>query len=111
MSLPQANDAATVTARVRTLNRDDALARRDTLIPELVRHNRLYHTDDAAEITDREYDLLYRELELIEDRFPDLVLPDSPTHRVGDATVDGLMPFVHAQPMLCLLYTSPSPRD
>ncbi|MFT6230864.1 MAG: DNA ligase (NAD+), partial [Myxococcota bacterium] len=102
MSLPQANDAATVTASVRAMNRDAARARRDTLVPELVRHNRLYHTEDAAEIDDRAYDLLYRELELIEDRFPDLVLPDSPTHRVGDAAVEGLVPFIHAQPMLSL---------
>ncbi len=102
MSLPQANDATAVTARVRAMDRDAALARRDTLVPELIRHNELYHTDDAAEISDREYDLLYRELELIEDRFPDLVQSDSPTHRIGATPVDGLMPFVHAQPMLSL---------
>lgn len=77
-------------------------ARLDALVPELNRHNRLYHELDAAEIDDRTYDLLYRELELLEARFPDHVHPDSPTRRVGGAPVSELGPFEHRVPMLSL---------
>jgi DNA ligase (NAD+) len=100
--MSDAHDAAAVTARVRSYDADAARARVAELVPELNRHSRLYHTGDTPEIDDRTYDLLYRELELLEDRFPDLVRDDSPTKRVGDAPIDGLMPFVHRDPMLSL---------
>ncbi len=79
-----------------------AQARLAWLVPELIRHNRLYHEEGAAEIEDRDYDLLYRELEVLEGRFPHLRRPDSPTARVGGAPVDGLVPFPHRIPMLSL---------
>ncbi|MEZ4322445.1 MAG: NAD-dependent DNA ligase LigA [Myxococcota bacterium] len=72
------------------------------LVPELNRHSHLYHTLDAAEIDDRTYDLMYRELELLEMRFPDLLRHDSPTLKVGGAPVSELAEFVHRIPMLSL---------
>lgn len=91
-----------IRARVEALDAAAASARLDELVPELNRHNHLYHVQDAAEISDRDYDLLYRELELIESRFPTLVRDDSPTNRVGGEPVDGLEPFEHRNPMLSL---------
>ncbi|MCO4743506.1 MAG: NAD-dependent DNA ligase LigA [Proteobacteria bacterium] len=79
-----------------------ARARIEELVPELIRHNQLYHVEDAAEIDDRSYDLLYRELEILENRFPALVREDSPTLRVGDTPVPELTPFEHRTPMLSL---------
>jgi len=89
-------------AWVKTVDREQAAARVAFLVPELNRHSRLYHTDAAPEINDRTYDLLYRELELLEDRFPSLQQADSPTLKVGDAPVDSLQPFEHRVPMLSL---------
>ncbi len=91
-----------VAARVDALDEAAAAARVATLVPELLRHNHLYHVVGAAEIDDRSYDLLYRELELIETRFPALRRADSPTRKVGGAAVDFLPPFQHRVPMLSL---------
>ncbi|RME27394.1 MAG: NAD-dependent DNA ligase LigA [Deltaproteobacteria bacterium] len=79
-----------------------AAARVAELVPELLRHNYLYHVLGTPEIDDRSYDLLYRELELIEERFPSLRRPDSPTRKVGGEPVDFLPPFEHRVPMLSL---------
>ncbi|AJE03857.1 hypothetical protein GPICK_11275 [Geobacter pickeringii] len=64
-------------------NRDAAEARIRELRTEIERHNRLYYVEDRPEITDAEYDALFRELTALEGEFPDLVTPDSPTRRVG----------------------------
>ena len=61
----------------------DARARIAHLSDELRRHNVLYHQKDNPEITDAEYDALFRELIALEERFPGLALPDSPTQKVG----------------------------
>lgn len=98
----QSFDPAALAARVDALDRPAAEARLAALVPELNRHAKLYYTDDAPEIDDRTYDILYRELELLENRFPSLIRADSPTNRVGDAPLDGLEPFPHRVPMLSL---------
>ena len=49
------------------------------------RHNRLYYVEDAPEITDAEYDALFRELQALEAEHPELRSADSPTQRVGSA--------------------------
>jgi len=95
-------DPKAIEARVATLTDDQAVHRLSWLVPELNRHNRLYHEHDAAEIDDRTYDLMYRELQRIEERFPSRVRDDSPTLRVGGAPVEGLAPFPHRTPMLSL---------
>lgn len=62
----------------------------------------LYYENDAPEISDREYDLLLRELQEIEAGHPELVTPDSPTHRVGGAIKEGFVKVRHEVPMMSL---------
>jgi len=62
-------------------------------------HNKKYYVEDAPEIDDYAYDLLYRELEALEEANPGLVTPDSPTRRVGDAPSGQFAPVAHAVPM------------
>jgi len=99
---PAPLDPQTLRHRIDTLTPDQARDRLEQLVPELNRHGRLYHTDNKPEIDDRSYDLLYRELEWIELRFPHLVRSDSPTLSVGGAPVSTLSEFVHRVPMLSL---------
>lgn len=72
------------------------------LAGEIERHNRLYYQEDRPELTDAEYDGLFRELQDLEQRFPDLAAPDSPTGRVGGAPLDKFVPVRHRLPMLSL---------
>ncbi|MEX2010247.1 MAG: NAD-dependent DNA ligase LigA, partial [Parcubacteria group bacterium] len=58
-------------------------ARVEKLRETIDHHNYLYHTLDVPEISDEAYDALVKELEYIEDKYPELVTPDSPTQRVG----------------------------
>ena len=99
---PLTEQPAALGATIDALGEAAAEQRIADLVPELIRHNRLYHELDAAELDDRTYDLLYRELELLEARFPALVREDSPTRRVGGAPVSELRPFEHRVPMLSL---------
>ena len=69
---------------------------------EIERHNRLYYVEDRPEITDAEYDALFRELVELENAFPDLVTPDSPTRRVGGAPLEKFEQVTHRIPMLSL---------
>ena len=65
-------------------------------------HGRRYHAEDAPEISDADYDALYRRLQAIEARFPELIREDSPTVRVGAAPAAGFRKVRHAIPMLSL---------
>ena len=69
---------------------------------EVHRHNRLYYTKAAPEITDRQYDELLRELQDLETAYPDLRTPDSPTQRVGGEPIDTFVTVPHAVPMLSI---------
>jgi DNA ligase (NAD+) len=69
---------------------------------ELERHNRLYYVEDAPEITDAEYDRLFRRLQELEAANPELASPDSPTQRVGGAPASDLAPVRHEIPMLSI---------
>ena len=69
---------------------------------EIERHNRLYYAEDAPEITDAEYDRLFRELQALEAEHPELGAPDSPTQRVGGAPAKDLAPVRHEMPMLSI---------
>lgn len=73
-----------------------------TLRQELNRHNYAYYTLDNPTIPDAEYDRLFRELRDIEAAHPDLVTPDSPTHRVGSVSSTQFYPVTHQVPMLSL---------
>ena len=80
----------------------DPAARLAWLAAEIVRHDALYHGDDAPEISDAEYDTLVRENRALEAAHPELVRPDSPSGRVGAAPARGLAKVAHARPMLSL---------
>lgn len=79
-----------------------ALARYDELRRQIEHHNRLYYVQDAPEISDAEYDALFRELEQLEDAHPVLRTPDSPTQRIGGAALPELEPVRHEIPMLSI---------
>jgi DNA ligase (NAD+) len=73
-----------------------------TLRHEIERHNRLYYVDDAPEITDAEYDRLFRELQALEAEHPELRSADSPTRRVGAAPLSEFGEVRHRTPMLSI---------
>jgi len=72
------------------------------LAAEIAHHNRLYHTDDAPEISDAEYDALMRRNTAIEQAFPHLIRADSPSVKVGAAPAGHLAKVAHARPMFSL---------
>lgn len=76
----------------------------------LNRYAHEYYTLDAPSVPDSEYDRLYRELEALEAQFPDDVLPDSPTKRVGGAVLSAFTAVQHTVPMLSL-NNAFSPQD
>ena len=65
-------------------------------------HSHRYHVLDDPEIGDAEYDALYNELKALEEANPELITPDSPTQRVGEAPVSDLVKVSHLQRMLSL---------
>jgi len=73
-----------------------------SLREELHRHAHLYHVEARPEITDPEYDELFRHLQELESEYPELVTPDSPTQRVGAEPVDRFETVEHVEPMLSL---------
>jgi DNA ligase (NAD+) len=92
-------------------NMDDALqnpaeteaeAELERLAQEIARHNRLYHNDDAPQISDADYDALVRKNAALEAAFPHLVRDDSPSRQVGAAPAGHLAKVAHALPMLSL---------
>ena len=84
------------------LTPEQAQAELERLAAEIAHHDRRYYRDDAPEVSDAEYDALRRRNSAIEARFPELVRPDSPTHRVGAAPVDAFGKVTHRVPMLSL---------
>jgi DNA ligase (NAD+) len=74
----------------------------ENLRKELRRHEHLYYVLDRLEITDAEYDALMRQLRSLEERFPELAAPDSPTQRVGGKPREGFVKVRHSSPMLSL---------
>jgi DNA ligase (NAD+) len=71
----------------------------------IARHNRLYYVLDKPEISDREYDRLYAELETLEKQCPALITPDSPTQRVGGEPLSEFRQVRHNIPMMSLANT------
>ena len=87
---------------VEDLNAEQAAAELARLAAEIAYHDRLYHRDDAPEISDGDYDALRRRNDAIEARFPDLIRADSPSHRVGAPPSDVFDKVTHGRPMLSL---------
>ena len=79
-----------------------ARSRVEELRTTIDHHNYRYHVLDAPEVSDAEYDALMRELLALEERFPELITPDSPTQRVGAPPSDLFAPVQHSQPLLSL---------
>ena len=73
-----------------------------SLRDELNRHNHLYHVLNRPEISDAQYDALFRQLREIEGANPEFVTPDSPTQRVGAEPAEGFVQAEHPVPMLSL---------
>jgi DNA ligase (NAD+) len=69
---------------------------------QIERANNAYYLHDAPEISDAEYDRLFRELQALEAEHPDLQSPDSPTQRVGAIITGALPKYTHKRPMLSL---------
>ena len=84
------------------LSEAEAANRLMRLAKEIARHDKLYHDQDAPEISDAEYDALVRENRELEARFPQLVRADSPSKRLGAAPTTALAKVAHARPMLSL---------
>lgn len=61
-----------------------------------------YYRTDKPSVSDAEYDKLYRELVELETAHPELVLPNSPTHRVGGKILDGFEKYSHVYPLFSL---------
>jgi DNA ligase (NAD+) len=84
------------------MDRQTAKQRIAFLCAEIERHNRLYYEDDRPEISDADYDALFRELQQLEAQHPGLARPDSPTGRVGGRPLEKFSQVAHRLPMLSL---------
>ncbi|WP_261052257.1 NAD-dependent DNA ligase LigA [Streptococcus mitis] len=76
--------------------------RMNELVALLNRYATEYYTSDNPSVSDSEYDRLYRELVELESAYPDQVLADSPTHRVGGKILDGFEKYSHQYPLYSL---------
>ncbi|MCB9768522.1 MAG: NAD-dependent DNA ligase LigA [Candidatus Omnitrophica bacterium] len=77
----------------------------EELREQIRKHNHLYYQKAEPEISDQEYDQLFKELEALEDKHPDWVTPDSPTQRVGGEPLEGFETVRHEVPMLSISNT------
>jgi DNA ligase (NAD+) len=86
----------------RKLSEETAAERAAELRSQIRHHDYLYYVKDSPEVSDEEYDRLYRELQALEAEHPGLVTPDSPTQRVAGAPLDELPTVLHVAPLLSL---------
>ncbi|HUC09954.1 MAG TPA: NAD-dependent DNA ligase LigA [Stellaceae bacterium] len=87
---------------IEALSAAEARAELEVLADEIRRHDRLYYTDAAPEISDAQYDALRQRNAALEARFPELVRADSPSRRIGAAPAVGFAKVTHSRPMLSL---------
>jgi DNA ligase (NAD+) len=81
---------------------DEIRARVESLRAQINYHNYRYYVLDAPEISDATYDRLFQELRRLEEEYPALITPDSPTQRVGADLTTTFAPITHRTPMLSL---------
>ena len=79
----------------KTMTLDEAKIRVEYLREQIVKNSKLYYEEDAPVISDYEYDMMFRELTELEEKYPELVTPTSPTHRVGGKALDKFEKFTH----------------
>jgi DNA ligase (NAD+) len=96
------NRTALFNVPVGQLTEEQASSELSELAEIIARHDRLYYEKDQPEITDAEYDALRRRNNAIEARFSHLILPDSPSHRVGTEPAAEFRKIRHALPMTSL---------
>lgn len=84
------------------MNKSEASRRAKELRRQVDHHSYRYHALDDPEVSDAEYDVLVRELVEIEDKYPDIVTPDSPTQRVGTPPSELFQPVPHLSQMWSL---------
>jgi DNA ligase (NAD+) len=91
----------------------DAKVRHEDLVTQIRKHDHAYYIEARPSISDQEYDRLYREVLDLEQQFPDLATPDSPTQRVGGEPLKAFKPVPHLAPMLSLdnTYSQQEVRD
>ena len=95
------------------LDRDAAMLRMTELCQEIREHDHSYYVQSAPTITDLDYDRKLRELTDLEKEFPELTARDSPTKRLGDRPLEGLVQVAHRVPMLSIenTYSEQELRD
>ncbi len=72
------------------------------LVSLLNQYAQAYYTEDQPLVSDAEYDRLYRELVDLEEKYPEAIMPDSPTHRIGGRILDGFEKYRHEYPLFSL---------
>lgn len=80
----------------------EALREIERLRREINEHNRAYYVENNPEISDKEFDMLMKQLERLEEEFPEYHDPLSPTQRVGSDLTKGFEHITHARPMMSL---------
>src|SRR5262245_60333884 len=88
--------------KVEDLTERQARAEHKRLADEIAHHDKLYHEQDAPEISDADYDKLRRRLKAVEERFPRLVDASSPTQQVAPTPTTAFTKVRHGKPMLSL---------
>ena len=84
------------------MDKKEAKKRIGKLKAEINHHRYLYHVLDKPDIDDAAFDSLKNELEKLEEHYPDLITPDSPTQRVGGKPLDKFVKVRHSKPMMSL---------
>jgi DNA ligase (NAD+) len=89
-------------SEARTMTKEDAVDRIDDLRRQVEHHRFQYYVLDKPEISDADFDKLFRELQQLEESFPELITPGSPTQKVGAAPSTEFKQIKHRIPMLSL---------
>lgn len=87
---------------MKPLSRQEAAKRIKKLREEIKYHEKKYYVDNDPQISDYEFDLLVKELQNLENQFPEFITPESPTQRVGEQPLAGFASVIHRIPMLSL---------
>ena len=84
------------------MNHDEAEARVNELVDQINAHRRAYYEGNTVLISDADYDALLKELEHLENQYPELITGDSPTQTVGGQANQAFSPVAHLERMMSL---------